>query len=419
MGRSGDDIPVACSRFGVGLSWDPGTSTDVDLQAVAISSAGQVVEAVYYNNMKAFGTGLTHSGDELTGEKSGLDEATWVNFAKLPQNVQIIVFIVACYTGGHLCDVRNGMMHLLEDSYTNDVMQLRLEESDEEVDILGVLLRGEDGGWLYRPVEEPAGDGQHFIDILEPAVGNIVRSIIPGAPRRIKACFAMDKGSLVDLPKTNEIKTVKVGLGWDTGGGGVDLDVSAVLLTEAHAEHTTVFFGNLAAPGVQHSGDNLTGAGSGDDEVITLHLDQLASAVQQVVLIINIYTRGQSFARVRNPYSRVFTDTGDELARYQLSDAGQENGLIVARLLRSPDKIRWSFQAVGQPCSGNTYKDSMRHVQELAAKPPKELQMRQLSSENLGSAAAAPQAAAAAPPALAAAAPPPQPAAKSSLCTVQ
>jgi len=411
MTAKGDDVHVTCARFGIGLSWErSSTNVDVDLQAIAFSATGQIKDAVYYNNMKAsFGAGLTHSGDEVSGEKGGLDEAVWVTFKKLPEDVKIIVYVIACYSGGHIKDVNSGKMHMLEDRYDNDIMQWALEDSNEEVDVMGLLYRDDEGTWWWRQIEEPAGDGQHFIDILEPTIGNCVRSIIPTAPRRIKACFAMEKGSVVDLPKSAEIKVVSVGLGWDTGGSGVDLDVTAVLLSSANTEHASVFFGNLEAGGVQHSGDNLTGEGSGDDETITINLELVDPAVHQVVFLINIYTRGKTFALVKNPYCRIRTDAGDELARYQLSDAGGENGLIVARILRATDGVRWSFQAVGMPCGGNMYKDSMRFVQELAAKKPKELQLRQLSSGSLGGPVEA------APPA-AAAAPPP---AKSSACQVQ
>jgi len=367
------------------------------------------VDAVYYNNMKALGGGLTHSGDETTGEKAGLDEAIWVNFQRLPADTKVIVIVVACYKGGHLRDLQNGKLHMLENDPDNDVAQWSCERSEEEVDVLGLLHKHEDGSWWYRQIDLPAADGQHFIDILEPTIGTCVRSIIPSAPKRLKACFAMDKGSLVDLPKTDEIKRVRIGLGWDTGNSKVDLDVSAVLLTRDTEEHATVFFGNLTAPGIQHSGDNLTGKGEGDDEVIDVSLGEVEEAVQQVIFVVNIYTKGKSFSLVQRPYSRVCTEQGEELARYQLSEAGSDSGLLVARLLRAPDGMRWSFQAVGRPCGGCTYKDSMRWVREVAAKKPTELQLRQLSSGSLGSGAggAAPGERAAGEGAAAAAEPPP------------
>lgn len=414
------DHPLDCSRLAVALSWDrDGVDTDVDLQAVAFNDQGQIMDAVYYNNMKAFKGGLTHSGDESTGEKTGFDEFVWVNFGKMPADVKVIVFVVACYSGGHLRNVPNGKFHLLENSSDNEVLQGALENSEEEVDVLGLVLRGEDNRWVFRQIEVEAGDGQHFVDILEPTIGDIVRGVIPTAPRRIKACFAMDKGSLVDLPKTSEIKSIRIGLGWDPdpSAGNMDLDVAAVLLQRSGEgcvrEYSTVFFGNLEASGVKHSGDSLTGEGSGDDETIIVELENVNPLVQQVAFVINIYTKGNCFSQVRTPYARVLTMDGEVMAQYKLSDAGRENGLVVARLLRAPDGVRWSFQAVGQPCGGQVYKDSLPRIFEICGKTAKDLQLRQLSTGSLD----APSAVAASAPAAAAAPPPAQEG--SSACILQ
>merc|ERR1719436_1182049 len=111
-----------------------------------------------------------------------------------------------------------------------------MEQSEEEVDVIALLLRTDAGEWVFRQVHTSAGDGQHFVDILEPTIGDLVRSIIPSAPRRIKACFAMDKGTLVDLPRTAELKTITIGLGWAPDeGADMDLDVSAVLVSTSES----------------------------------------------------------------------------------------------------------------------------------------------------------------------------------------
>lgn len=334
-----------------------------------------MLNAVYYNNMKAFKGGMTHSGDEVTGEKTGHDEVVWINFGRLPPEVKLIAFVVACYRGGHLCDVPNGRCYILENTPDAEVFQGALESSDEEVDLVGVLVRG-DEGWYYRQVDVPAGDGQHFIDILEPTIGDCVREIIPEAPRRIKAAFAMEKGDAVDLPKSAAIRRVYIGLGWDPGENDIDLDASAVLLSGAPgagsvADVDIVFFGNLQSQGVEHSGDNLTGEGSGDDEVITVDLEGVAAEVQQICFTINIYTKGNSFSMVKNAYARVFTEGGDELAKYSLTEAGSLNGLVVARLCRAPDGIRWAFQALGMPCMGCHCKDpgTLQAVREYCVQP--------------------------------------------------
>jgi len=365
----GTDFPVEGSRFGIGLSWDAESGVDLDLQAVAFAENGRLLDAVYYNNLKALGKGLVHSGDEQTGKKKGNDEAAWATLAALEGKAKMIVFVVACSRGGHLGDARNAKFVVMQDSPAKEVAQFNLEKSSEEVDLVGALIHSEGSEWVFRLIEEPAEDGQHFIDILEPTIGNYVRQVIPGAPPRIKAAFAMDKGSVVDLPKRAAMRQISAGLGWDRGSNDVDLDVSVVLLDEGGAHVDTVFFGNTEAAGVTHSGDNLTGEGSGDDETITVNLDAIPSELKQLIFMINVYTKAQSFSQVSNPYCRIVSAEGEEFCRYMLREAGDEQGLIIARLFWEPSGQRWSFQAAGQPCAGNTWKDSMPTVESFARVP--------------------------------------------------
>merc|ERR1712216_745998 len=138
--------------------------------------------------------------------------------------------VVAAFSGCHLKDVSNGLIHILEETDENEVARHAMEKSEEEVDVVGMMLREPDGSWGYKVLEIPAEDGRHFMDILEPTIGNLIRSIIPNAPKRMKVAFAMEKGAVVDLPRSSAIKSVKAGLGWDVSPGGavdLDLDVSA------------------------------------------------------------------------------------------------------------------------------------------------------------------------------------------------
>lgn len=232
--------------------------------------------------------------------------------------------------------------------------------------------------WTFRMLQLPAKDGQHFIDILEPVIGDFVRSVIPTAPMPIKAAFAMEKGSVVDLPKSTVLQAVTVGLGWGMGGGGgVDLDVSAVLLDNQARSIDAVFFGNLSVQGVTHSGDDLAGKGSRDEEVITVNLQALTPAVQQIAFIINIYIQNKTFCEVINPYCRVMqADNSEELCHYKLSEAGGQEALIIARLFKDISGVRWGFQALGQPAAGRTWTESKPSISGLCIESPRAMQAR-------------------------------------------
>jgi len=345
---------------------------DLDLQAIVVDNRGSIIDAVYYNNMKALRC-ITHSGDEQTGEKAGYDEVIWVGLPRLPENVMMVMFVIATHTG-HLRDVKNGMIHVLEERPNNEVARFAMENSVEEVDMVAAMIRSGEG-WSMQVIDEPAQDGRHFIDILEPCIGNYIRKVIPGAPRRMKVAFAMEKGAVFDLPQSNQMSGITACLGWDVVGDGVDLDVSAVLFDGRGNNVDAVFFGQLEGSGLKHSGDNLTGAGDGDDELIECNLAAIPQAVQQIFFVVNMYSRGMTFERVQNAYCRIMDSSQNELARYTLSEGQAQSGLIIARLFREVDG-RWGFQAIGSFARGNTFKDSIRDIMPFLAQGPRDLQLR-------------------------------------------
>ncbi|MFE6766818.1 TerD family protein [Streptomyces sp. NPDC057689] len=168
------------------------------------------------------------------------------------------------------------------------------------------------------------------------------------------------KGGNVSLSKEAPgLTAVTVGLGWDvrtTTGADHDLDASALLCAESGkvvSDLHFVFYNNLNSPdgSVQHTGDNLTGEGEGDDESINVNLAAVPSEVAKIVFPVSIHdaqSRGQSFGQVRNAFIRVVNQAnGVELARYDLSeDASTETAMVFGELYRHGGE--WKFRAVGQ-----------------------------------------------------------------------
>lgn len=171
---------------------------------------------------------------------------------------------------------------------------------------------------------------------------------------------SLSKGGNVSLTKEAPgLTNVVIGLGWDvrsTDGADFDLDASAILLggnDKVLSDKHFIFFNNLTSPDgtVEHTGDNLTGEGEGDDEQIKVNLQGLGQDVQKVVFPVSIYdadSRGQSFGQVRNAFIRVVNAANDtEIARYDLSeDASTETAMVFGELYRHGTE--WKFRAVGQ-----------------------------------------------------------------------
>jgi tellurium resistance protein TerD len=171
---------------------------------------------------------------------------------------------------------------------------------------------------------------------------------------------SLSKGGNVSLTKeAPNLTAVIVGLGWDartTTGSDFDLDASA-LLTGAEgkvlSDQHFVFFNNLKSPdgSVEHTGDNITGEGEGDDEQIKVNLAGVPAEIAKIVFPVSIYeaeTRQQSFGQVRNAFIRVVNQADDrELARYDLTeDASTETAMVFGELYRHG--AEWKFRAIGQ-----------------------------------------------------------------------
>lgn len=175
---------------------------------------------------------------------------------------------------------------------------------------------------------------------------------------------SLSKGANISLSKEAPgLQSVRVGLGWDqrvTDGSAFDLDASVFLLAETgkvRSDADFVYFNNLkgADGAVEHHGDNLTGQGDGDDEVVSVHISRIPAEVTKISFAVTIYepeARSQNFGMVSNAFIRVVNaDGGTELARYDLSeDASTETAMVFGELYRHG--AEWKFRAVGQGFNG-------------------------------------------------------------------
>ena len=182
--------------------------------------------------------------------------------------------------------------------------------------------------------------------------------------------LTLSKKQSISLEKTagTALSSVSLGLGWDPvkagflgklmgNGGDIDLDASCILLDGSLQPVDLVWFRQLKSQdgSIQHSGDNRTGEGAGDDETIHVDLQRLPAVVQHLVFTVNSFT-GQNFEKVENAYCRIVNaGNKNELARFNLSERGAHTGIVMASLSRDNDG--WKFTAIGQTTNGRTADD--------------------------------------------------------------
>ena len=184
--------------------------------------------------------------------------------------------------------------------------------------------------------------------------------------------ISLSKGGNVNLSKEAPgMKKIVVGLGWDarvTDGAAFDLDASAFLVKldgKVRSDNDFCFYNNksVADGAVQHAGDNLTGAGDGDDEQIKVDLDKVDGKVKHIVFTVNSF-RGQKFTVVENAFVRIVNQADNkELCRFNLSEKFPTTGLVMARLYRHGGE--WKFAAMGEGVDGQTIKDMVGKIQAL------------------------------------------------------
>lgn len=183
--------------------------------------------------------------------------------------------------------------------------------------------------------------------------------------------ISLQKGQGISLTKNDGSSLTKVflGTGWDvakSSGGGffgkllgggsdsIDLDASVIMFDANKQFVDNVYFGQLKSRdgSIIHSGDNLTGEGDGDDEVINVDLTRVPSNVQSLVFTISSF-RGQNFSKVANAFCRLVDATNNtEIAKYNLSQQGDYTALIIAKIYRHNGE--WKMKALGETCQGRT-----------------------------------------------------------------
>ena len=193
--------------------------------------------------------------------------------------------------------------------------------------------------------------------------------------------LTLQKGGNLSLSKTDPTLTkILIGLGWDpraTDGTEFDLDASAFLLGangKVRSDADFIFYNQLksADGSIEHTGDNRTGAGDGDDEVLKVDLSRVPADIDKVAFTVTIHdadARKQNFGQVGGSFIRVVNEiSGAEIVRYDLAeDASTETAMIFAELYRNNGE--WKFRAVGSGFAGGL--KAVANSYGMSFKPPR------------------------------------------------
>ncbi len=391
----GSNIPLPTARVTV----DVAAPVRLDVSGLLLTADGKVRsddDFIFYN--QPTGPGVTYRSGGGTAP-----DAVTVDTAAVPPGIEKIVVTASPDAAGQTfqgieptATVRDGDTGAVLATFTPPQLG-----SETALVVVEIYLRN--GAWKVRAVGQGYANGlagiatDFGVSVEEPAAP--AQPVTPQAPQAVppappaaarqapsapaappappaaapgtgkinldKGRVSLQKNQTVSLMKGGRplLSRVQMGLGWEPAyrGKDIDLDASVIAFGPQRNHVDSCYFGKLQILGgaIQHSGDNLTGEGAGDDEVITVDLGRLPMEVSGLVFTVNSFS-GQKFTDVAKAYCRLLdASTGEELVRFDLTSAEPQTGVMMAKLIRQYSG-EWEMTAMGEFVKGRTVRGMVK-----------------------------------------------------------
>ena len=359
-------IPINEPTVFVGLGWDfTGKETfDLDASITGFGEKFNVVQAIYYGNKKGLNDSVIHFGDNLTGEGEGDDEVIQVFLSKVPQDVYYLAVAINSYSSNSLIKAQSAYIRVYTNNY--NIGRYTLQRTKDCIGLLlGVFQRDPTQNiWYFRCMADPISGNvvtQSYEDIKtllgnytmsKDGTDNYVQHPLPGEP-------------LFDFNKWKKVENrfTYVGLGWDIQqGSNFDLDASILTFDEKNNLMEIVYHRNLHSynKSIEHYGDNKTGVGEGDDEVLSIDFGNVTPNTYSMAVIINSF-KGNSLVYIRNAFIRLY-DQNNYIGVHVLENCPECTGLLLG-LFRKYEKTGiWYFCPVKDIITGIEAPQSVNDV---------------------------------------------------------
>ncbi|MEV8526957.1 TerD family protein [Streptomyces sp. NPDC052000] len=384
----GSNLPLPTGRVTV----DVAAPVRLDVSGLLLTADGKVRsddDFIFYNQPQ--GPGVTHRSGGGTAP-----DAIVVDTSAVPPGIEKIVVTASPDAAGQTfqgieptATLRNADDGSVIASFTPPRLG-----AETALVVMEIYLRG--GAWKARAVGQGYANGlagiatDFGVSVEEPAAPSAapampsappadprVAAPAPAAPAAPpapvgsgkvnldKGRVSLQKNQTVSLVKAGRplLSQVKMGLGWEPAYGGkdIDLDASVIAYGPERNHLDSCYFGKLSIldGAIKHSGDNLTGEGAGDDEVIVVDLGRIPAEATGLVFTVNSFT-GQKFTEVAKAYCRlVDAATGEELVRFDLTGAEPQTGVMMAKLVRQFSG-EWDMTALGTFAKSRTVRGMVK-----------------------------------------------------------
>ena len=372
----GQWFPIEEKKIKVGLGWDfmKGDVFDLDGSITGFDECNEPIETIYYHNLKGLNGAVKHSGDNLTGKGSGDDEVITIEFNKLPPRVYSLAVAVNSYGSKSIIKAKSAFIRLINGKNKKEMGRFVLNQTKDCIGmLLGLFERNKQtGGWFFRVMVDPL-DGNTAIKSY-----NSLKTLLNGYSQSFNSGVVNYKprhplpGELVFTPETwinMGPGLTYIGLGWDILPGNIyDLDASIVTFDRNIIRLEIIYHKNLKSMdgAIVHYGDNRTGIGEGDDELLSVDLSRIDPNVNAMAVIVNSF-KGNSMIGLRSAFIRLFDQTR-LIGCHVLGQGAETTGLLLGLFRRDFVNNTWLFQVMISALSGKEPTDSIEQLRSILDK---------------------------------------------------
>ncbi|MCQ2817031.1 MAG: TerD family protein [archaeon] len=368
--QPGTWLPIQEPEVFVGLGWDftGGNTFDLDASITPFDDGNNVVEKpIYFSNKRGLGGSIIHHGDNLTGEGEGDDEVITVKLSQIPKVVTALAVTVNSYKGQSLIGAKSGFIRV----YTRgrELGKYILARTKDCVGLLlGLFERNMNNGeWFFTVMADPI-EGRvvvNSIPSLKELLGNYNNAFTsvncPKPTHPFPNEILFNPGNWVEVKCANTF----VGLGWDiVRGYTYDLDAGIIIFDGGDNVLDVIYHKNMRSldGSIYHMGDNKTGAGEGDDEIMGINFGSIAPNIMTLAVILNSF-KGNTLTGVQTGFIRIFDNNGP-IGCHLIGKGKDSTGLLLG-LFRRDMSGKWLFQAMIEPISGVIAPESVNDVKCL------------------------------------------------------
>ena len=370
----GQWLPINIPKVKVGLGWDfmPGDTFDLDGSVTAFNECNEPIVSIMYSNLKGLDGAIRHHGDNLTGKGSGDDEVITIELNKIPSNVYSLAVTVNSYSRKSIIKAKSAYIRLL-----NGKSEIGRFVLNETKDCIGLLLglfekNRQTGGWYFRVM-------------IDPIEGNTVKESKKKKKTLLNGYLESFNSSSTNYQPRHPVQgepvltpetwidinpgLTYVGLGWDILPGNIyDLDASIITFDRNINQMEIIYHKNLKSVdgSIIHYGDNRTGLGEGDDELLSINLASINSNINTIAVIVNSF-KGNSMTGLRSAFIRLFDQTR-LIGCHVLGQGTETTGLLLGLFRRDWVNNTWLFQVMISPLPGREATDSIQQLKILLDK---------------------------------------------------